>query len=173
MSIVVINLARCHDRRDHMRRTIGRLGLPFEFFPAVDASQNKHVPLSRYDKKASIRKLGGLMTPGELACFASHHLLWQRCAESNQPLAILEDDVIVTKEFSQHIAELLSLVSAFHLIRLGDGEHPGQSDFPASPVSPSLQIVRYPTFYFGTQGYSLTTGRRNASPKCRSLVFAR
>jgi len=37
--------------------------------------------------------------PGVRGCFLSHYLLWRKCVEENQNIAIFEDDVIFYKTF--------------------------------------------------------------------------
>jgi len=37
--------------------------------------------------------------PGEMGCFDSHYRLWEKCIELNEPIMILEDDVIFTRPY--------------------------------------------------------------------------
>jgi GR25 family glycosyltransferase involved in LPS biosynthesis len=37
--------------------------------------------------------------PGIKGCFYSHYRLWKKCVELNEPIAIWEDDIILTREF--------------------------------------------------------------------------
>jgi glycosyl transferase family 25 len=36
-------------------------------------------------------------TPGEMGCFDSHFRLWEKCIELNEPIMILEDDVVFSR----------------------------------------------------------------------------
>jgi GR25 family glycosyltransferase involved in LPS biosynthesis len=38
-------------------------------------------------------------TPGVKGCFYSHYQLWQLCAEINQPIAIWEDDIVLSRAY--------------------------------------------------------------------------
>ena len=44
--------------------------------------------------------LGTKLTKGEVGCYLSHHLLWLKCIEYDEPLLILEDDAVLTDRFS-------------------------------------------------------------------------
>lgn len=39
------------------------------------------------------------LTLGEQGCFYSHYRLWQKCVELNEPIAIWEDDIILTRKY--------------------------------------------------------------------------
>jgi len=38
-----------------------------------------------------------------IGCFLSHRAAWQRCAESDQPLLVLEDDVCPAAGFAHKV----------------------------------------------------------------------
>ena len=50
-----------------------------------------------------------LMTRGMIGCFLSHRAAWQRCAESDQPLLVLEDDVCPAAGFAHKVRVGLGL----------------------------------------------------------------
>ena len=43
-----------------------------------------------------------------IGCFLSHRAAWQRCAESDQPLLVLEDDVCPAVGFAQKLRAALT-----------------------------------------------------------------
>lgn len=104
MKIVVINLERSTDRLAFMQAQFDSLGLRAEYFKAIDASRGDLDGLSRYDERKALRILGHPLSPGEVGCFASHYLLWKRCAASGEPLVIMEDDVRMRPGFVRALA---------------------------------------------------------------------
>ena len=44
-------------------------------------------------------KIGKVLRPGVIGCFYSHHRLWQKCIELNEPILVFEDDVIFERNF--------------------------------------------------------------------------
>jgi len=39
------------------------------------------------------------LSPGEQGCFYSHYRLWKKCVELNEPIAIWEDDIVLTRKY--------------------------------------------------------------------------
>lgn len=42
---------------------------------------------------------GKIAAPGVQGCFYSHYNLWKKCAELNEPIAIWEDDIVLSRPF--------------------------------------------------------------------------
>src|SRR3990167_4579570 len=118
LPIHVINLATSNERRDRIAARLTALGLPFTVVDAVDGRQNPHPLFARYnDKKRQCyrrKKLSG----GELGCFASHYLLWQKCVELNHPIVVMEDDVNVSDQMAEAIGAAEKLIELLRYIRL-------------------------------------------------------
>lgn len=92
--IVVISMVKATERRASIEQQFAELELPFTFFDAVDGKQG-HVLFDHYDADKA-RRIGEIpLTAGHLGCYASHYLVWQRCAESGQPVIVLEDDAML------------------------------------------------------------------------------
>lgn len=49
------------------------------------------------------------MTPGELGCFASHYLLWEKCLELNEPIVVIEDDAQLEECFDDSMKNINEL----------------------------------------------------------------
>ncbi|HVU20448.1 MAG TPA: glycosyltransferase family 25 protein [Rhizomicrobium sp.] len=101
MRIYVINLARRPDRMEAMAAQLGRLGLPFERFDAVDAKTCDPVMLN-----APFAEQGAMaeLTPGDKACTSSHMVLWREIAAgSDSHAVILEDDVLLSDAASSFL----------------------------------------------------------------------
>lgn len=157
MTVVVINLERSSARRELMQRTLNRLGIQFEFFRGIDASHGEHLCVSSYDEQARLLDHRQTLTPGEIGCFASHYLLWQRCVEEQEPIIIMEDDLLIEDRFTTALAAAEALINRFHLIRLGilpDGAPFGRF----CDLEENLQMIRYAknSILGGTQCYALS-----------------
>jgi GR25 family glycosyltransferase involved in LPS biosynthesis len=59
------------------------------------------------------------LSPGEQGCFFSHYRLWQKCVELDEPIAIWEDDIVLTRKY--HPIDWVDVL----VLALG---HPGKTD---------------------------------------------
>lgn len=118
MKIRVINLARSADRRAAMVAQLGAAELPFEIFPAVDAASGDHLGFTPYDIRLT-RLLGRrLLTAGEVAIAASHTALWRACAESGEPVIVMEDDITLLSGFRDAARAAIPLLGDYPMLRL-------------------------------------------------------
>ncbi|WQU50027.1 glycosyltransferase family 25 protein [Helicobacter pylori] len=56
------------------------------------------------------------LLPQEFGCYLSHYFLWKECVKTNQPIIILEDDVVLESNFMQALEDCLK--SPFDFVRL-------------------------------------------------------
>ncbi|EJB89894.1 hypothetical protein HPHPH19_0956 [Helicobacter pylori Hp H-19] len=56
------------------------------------------------------------LLPQEFGCYLSHYFLWKECVKLNQPVVILEDDVMLESHFMQALEDCLK--SLFDFVRL-------------------------------------------------------
>ncbi|MFT2774861.1 glycosyltransferase family 25 protein [Helicobacter pylori] len=56
------------------------------------------------------------LLPREFGCYLSHYLLWKECVKTDQPVVILEDDVVLESNFMQALEDCLK--SPFDFVRL-------------------------------------------------------
>lgn len=118
MNIYVISLARSQERRQRMIEHMAVHNVEFEFFDAVDG-QYDHPLFVDYDYKKRLWLTSGKMpTRGEMGCYASHYLLWTHCVTINQPIVVLEDDVVLDPLFKRTISEIESEVMKLGFVRL-------------------------------------------------------
>ena len=99
----VINLAGSDDRWETTSKRLTELKVPFERFEAVDGRVSPHPLFERHDDKLRQKYRGRALSGGELGCFASHFLLWQRCVELDEPIVVMEDDIIIRTSFAEAI----------------------------------------------------------------------
>jgi glycosyl transferase family 25 len=104
MKVFVISLKNSLHRRDAVEKELKSQSIDFEFIDAVDGRAGLHPLLSRFNEKKFIAHRGRTAEPGELGCYASHMLAWEKVLDLNEPCVILEDDFILSKEFIRGIA---------------------------------------------------------------------
>ncbi|WQT42686.1 glycosyltransferase family 25 protein [Helicobacter pylori] len=56
------------------------------------------------------------LLPREFGCYLSHYFLWKECVKTDQPVVILEDDVVLEPNFMQALEDCLK--SPFDFVRL-------------------------------------------------------
>lgn len=137
-----------------MARQLDELGISHSFFDAVDASKGEHLPVSRYAPRWALWLRRRYMTPGEVGCFASHYLLWQRCASGTEPMVIIEDDVSIEPGFGEALALTGEAIGDIGFIRLA-----GLNDVPAVAIRPprnGYRIVGLLKGASGTQCYAIS-----------------
>ncbi len=153
MHVFVINLARSTDRCQKMQQQLERLGIPFEFFEAVDGRAGVHPLLKKYDAQKRLRRKGHPLMPGEVACYASHYALWQRCLEHNEPILVIEDDVRLGDGLATLLPQLPDLLARYpylRLARLFDGRR-----LLLEPLAERRSLCKYLDKPRGTQCYAL------------------
>ncbi|GHQ45411.1 hypothetical protein VN1224_11350 [Helicobacter pylori] len=96
-------------------------------FQIFDAISPKHEYFEKfvqelYDVQSMLKSdwfhsyVGAGLTLPELGCYLSHYLLWKECVKTNQPVVILEDDVVLESNFMQALEDCLK--SPFDFVRL-------------------------------------------------------
>ncbi len=118
MKIIVISLVSSEKRRESAQRQLNELGLEFEFLDAIDGRISDHPLLNRYDEKKFLIHYGRPANRGELGCYASHYLAWQRSLELKEPVLVLEDDFQLTDKFTQALKTCEDLICQQGYIRL-------------------------------------------------------
>lgn len=78
-----------------MLESLGQYKYNYNVFPAVEG----WLLDSNFWIKHQFQTLNKNMTKGEIGCFASHFLLWQQALSINEPIIILEHDVLAVKEW--------------------------------------------------------------------------
>ena len=118
MEIFVISLRSAGARRTHVVSEMAAAGLRFHFFDAVEAGSEpeRHfvamsLPLYRVNTRRS-------PLPGEIACYASHRAVWQRCVELGAPIVVLEDDFHLLPGFAAALPRLEALTREFGFVRI-------------------------------------------------------
>lgn len=101
LMVLLINLPRSTQRREQMERRLASLGLQYEVLSAVDGRARWDELRPTVDVAAFERHVGRDVLPGEIGCYHSHLLAWQRFLASDaQVLLVLEDDMVFHDDFA-------------------------------------------------------------------------
>lgn len=153
MKLFIISLPRSVDRRQTMlSQDFGQIRP--EFFDAFDGARGEHHSISRYSEAEAVSHFGVPLTVGEVACYASHYALWQRCSEMGEPIAIIEDDVEVTAHFKDAFLAAHEIIAEHKMIRLA-----AQHDRPFRELrvlNARYKLVRFLQGPAGTQCYCIS-----------------
>nr|WP_257874378.1 glycosyltransferase family 25 protein [Helicobacter sp. 11S02596-1] len=87
------------------------------------------------------------MIPGELGCFASHYLLWEKCVQINESIIVLEDDIEILPNFFDALTHIAK--NRFEYVRLMQ-----LSTAKSCQLDEHFGFLKH--YAFGTQGYYLT-----------------
>ncbi|NGN99187.1 glycosyltransferase family 25 protein [Grimontia sp. S25] len=120
MKVYVLSLARSCDRRERMKLQLDKAGVEFEFFDAIDGSSSERFTHSeKAAPQLTFKRKGYFLRPNEVACFASHYSLWEKCIELDTPILILEDNVDIDDIVSTEVLdEVMNYASKYGYIKL-------------------------------------------------------
>ena len=100
MKVYLINLDKDVERLTAADAQLRRLGVDYERVAAVYAKDLTPEEKRRAVKRFRWRCATGLeVRDGEIGCALSHYGIYRRIVEQNEPACVLEDDVILDKEF--------------------------------------------------------------------------
>lgn len=116
MKVFVINLRKSADRKEHMKKQLGRLDIAYEFVDAVDGKALTDQEIKMHGLETfppwpsfNARQLSRF----EIGCLLSHLAIYKRMiAENIEWACILEDDAVLGENL-----EMLLKVMADHLAR--------------------------------------------------------
>ncbi|GLP97280.1 glycosyltransferase family 25 protein [Paraferrimonas sedimenticola] len=154
MQVLVISLAQDSARRENISSQLQQLGVSFEFFDAVDGRLGEHPLLARYHKREFLLNYGRDAQPGELGCYASHFLIWQRCVELNQPIAVLEDDIALYDNFIKGFELAKSLTNELGFIRLEEPDR--SSKWQLAGANQGFEFRKFIKMAQRTSGYMIS-----------------
>ncbi len=150
----VVNLRRSRERRLDMKTKLESENVNFEFFEAVDGKLESHELFERYDKRRSLRNHGFELSSGELGCYASHFLLWEKSIQENINILILEDDINLSQNFTAAMKFAEQEIERFGLIRFSAHKHRKIAICKKSETG--MRIVRFKRGPHGTSAYMIS-----------------
>lgn len=156
MKVFVINLASEIQRRERMKQQLDQANISFEFFNAVSSEQD--FPYSqRKDDQLTKKLFGYTLESRELACFASHYLLWQKCLELNETLVVLEDNCQLSEQFSHYFNNFNDIANRYKFIKLAVPRRRETTRFKrVETFDEKLSIIQLKRRVGSTSGYILT-----------------
>ncbi len=110
MKTYILNLPSALERRNFQTQQAHRLGLDAQF---MDAQTPADIPDAFFQAHAFSWERPIKIT--EVACFLSHHQVWQRIADSHEPALVLEDDAILAHNTSALLKVLGPLQGVDHV----------------------------------------------------------
>lgn len=118
--LFVISLPEATQRRQHVARQLDRPGVEYQFFDAVDGRKGEHPLLARLNYARFLSQHGRPALAGEVGCYASHYLVWERCLALNEPIVVMEDDFELGADAVESLAVASQLAEQYPFIRLED-----------------------------------------------------
>ena len=154
--IFIINLESSTDRREHISRQLDKLGVNYHIFSAVNGHAGPHPLFEMYDDELSHLYRGKSLSNGQLGCYASHYLLWQKCVEIGKPVIIIEDDALIYPEhFIDFIDHIPQLDKHFECVRLFDNKRKSFSYKPVKTLE-KIALCKFSKGHMSATGYYLT-----------------
>ena len=165
MKVFVISLKRSEERRKVVLERFNELGLEFEFFDAIDGRAEPAHPLfGNYDfNKRLWLTSGRFPSKGELGCYASHYLLWQKCVELNEPILVVEDDSYIRDDIVSMFSLIKDKVIDYGFLRLE--KESNKCHLFSKESEDNYQISFMSDNFEGTRSYAI-------SPHSASLLIS-
>jgi glycosyl transferase family 25 len=108
--VYVVSLRSAAVRRARCAETLGRLGVSFDFFDAVDGAALSEAEMAAvYDAERNAREFKRPLSRGEIGCALSHYELWKRiAADEHGGAVILEDDFEAAEQLPELLRQICS-----------------------------------------------------------------
>ncbi|CAV27221.1 Glycosyltransferase [Vibrio atlanticus] len=143
---IIISLERKSERfLSSQEQLLNIKKLDIEKLSGVDASLSKDHPLmNRYDEAAFYALNGRVAVPGEIGCYSSHYLAWEKCIELNQPIIIFEDDVMVDVDvFEKTVQHASEHIEECGYIRLENYSNKREYNYVVENLDDEQSLVRH------------------------------
>jgi glycosyl transferase family 25 len=115
--VLLLSLKEATQRRAEMAEKLGRLGLPYSVFDAVDGRGRNVNEQPVYDGVRRRLYFGRDMTGGEIGCLLSHREILERVAAGDEPFLVIEDDAILHPDLPKVVAALMQRRDYWELVR--------------------------------------------------------
>lgn len=156
MKVYVLSLEGAKERQDRICAQLTEAGVDFELFLGVDGRKGFHPLFNKYNEGKRLEIKGEPLLPGQLGCFASHYLLWQRCSEKGEPCIILEDDAkLDLVRFKEFVALSGDLPGHYECVRLFRNKSRIRRSILVDIVD-NFEFRKYLKGHMSTTGYYIT-----------------
>ena len=154
MKSYCITLKNNHCRQKSTTTALKDVQVDFEFFIGVDARVDEHPLLERIESNQFQYNMGRAHAIGEVGCYASHYLIWQKCVELNEPILVFEDHVDIDADtFRNTLTIAKQHIEQCGYIRLQNSKN--RLNYPVCKYE-KQNLVKYLKVPQGTAGYALS-----------------
>ncbi|KPU83412.1 glycosyl transferase [Psychromonas sp. PRT-SC03] len=165
MKVFVISLTKSLKRRENIRSQLKRENIEFNFFDAVDGEKDNNILFKQYNYLKTLWLTSGKMPlKGELGCYASHFLLWEKCIELNEPIIIIEDDVEMVTGAGNELACIQKNIIKYGFLRLEKSDK-GQLTLTKKEGQKTIYYLH--NNFNGARSYAITPNASRALIACR------
>lgn len=120
MKCLVINLKRAVERKQYISNQLHLLSQEFEFVEGVDWKDIDPACLAQTTSHIKIKNSYRTLTLGQMGCNLSHRNVLKWLVDSSESMiAILEDDVRLSKDFPDVLHALETTTKPFDIVFLG------------------------------------------------------
>ena len=120
MKCFVINLKRAVERRQYITTQLTKIIQEFEFVEGIDWKDINPYSLSQTARHIKIKNSFRTMTLGQMGCNLSHRkILNWLVGSSERMIAVLEDDVRVSRDFPEVLDAIVKTQHRFDILFLG------------------------------------------------------
>ena len=154
MKVFVVSLTRSTERRERMQCQLVNAGINFEFFDAIDASQDDFLYSEKARPQLTLQRKGYTLKSGEIGCFASHYRLWQMCTELGEAIVILEDNVDILPTTKDALNRLNQYIDKYGYIKLAATQPSSFTNIEA--ITEQMQLGQYAKKSCGTTAYVIS-----------------
>ncbi|MDH5927282.1 glycosyltransferase family 25 protein [Vibrio lentus] len=154
MKAYCITLKGNDSRQISTANALKSVQVDFEFFIGVDARTDEHPLLKKIRGKAFLYNMGRSHAIGEVGCYASHYLIWQKCVELNEPVFVFEDHLdIEPRTFVKTLSIAEKNIEKCGYIRLQNSKN--KLHYPVRDYK-GQKLVKYLKVPQGTAGYAIS-----------------
>ena len=150
MQKFVINLEHRKDKRDLFKKNNPNLEVKFVIgingsSETIWTNSNKYISLS---KDWIDPFLNRPVQNTEGGCFLSHYTMWWRCIQENEPIIVIEDDVVINEKWNEEIYS--KIIEGYEFLYLQHNENKKEK---------AIQINNFlvkPFYPYNTTAYVIT-----------------
>ncbi|MEZ9245940.1 glycosyltransferase family 25 protein [Vibrio lentus] len=154
MKAYCITLKGNDSRQISTTNALKSVQVDFDFFIGVDARTDDHPLLKKIRGEVFLYNMGRPHAIGEVGCYASHYLIWQKCVELNEPIFVFEDHLdIESSTFPKTLSIAEKNIEQCGYIRLQNSKN--KLHYPVRHYK-SQKLVKYLKVPQGTAAYALS-----------------
>lgn len=141
--VFLINLDKSPHRLQKSSEQLASQNIEFERIQAIDGTQLSQNEIAKHyspelNKATYYRNLGY----GEIGCYLSHRLAWQKIVENKLPYAIvLEDDFQLTGKLLDVFNAINTLQEEWHLLKLANYQKRNKPIKARKPINGNFELV--------------------------------